>query len=1356
MTIKALTLSEAIKVPPTPFPGLRPFEFHESDLFFGRDGQVEKLIIKLADARFVAVVGTSGSGKSSLVRAGLMPALVSGMMESAGTRWRIAVTRPGNDPIGSLSLALNKPEVFGSDDPENAAIQVVVTEATLRRGSRGLVEAVRQNAMADKENLLVVVDQFEELFRFAREASRKTKDESERYQNDAAAFVKLLLEAKSQREVNIFVVLTMRSDFLGDCAQFWDLPEAINESQYLIPRLTRDQLREVITGPVALGGAEITPRLITQLLNDIGDKQDQLPVLQHLLMRVWDEWKEKRLEVEIKKGDARARRPHMEVHEAVGLDLCCYYAVGGMAEALSRHADEAFNELPDERHREVTEKMFKALTEKGPDNREIRRPIMLGEICATANATEAEVITVIEAFRHPQKSFLMPPAGVALNAESLIDISHESLIRGWERLEAWVEDEARSARIYRRLAETAELHREGHAGLWGDPDLQLALDWQEKNGPNLEWARRYHPQFETAMAFLDASEQKRAKDLAESERQQLAEIARAKRELEQAQALAEAQERRAEAERLKAEEQQQRLIQQAKATSRLRRLLGVLGVVALLALGSTVAALTAYRRAQAASVEAAAQKSIAIKEKENAEKAARHAEEQQWFALRASEEAKNQKSIAVSEKENAVKAAREAEKQRQIALKAVKEAELQSLFALQETENAEKAALEAEKQKQKAEKSEQRFRQLNYVANMNLAEKAFAEGNRLRGYELLDGFLPNGTAPKVGDVRDFAWYRVWRLNHNETFTLKGHGGPVTEVAFSPDGKTMASVSADGSVKLWDVNTNQELRVLQGHGGPVTAVAFSPDRITLASGSDDETVKLWDLSTGLELRTINLENSVAALAFSPDGKTLACGTGDISVKLWDVSMNQLRELKGHLGPITAVAFSSDGKTLASGSGDTTVKLWDLRTQKELGTLKVHNRTVYGVAFSPDGEMLASASRDTTVILWDVSTKQDLSTLTGHKDSVSAVAFSPDGKTLASASDDRTVKLWNVHMRREMSTLKGHEGAVLHVAFSPGGRTLASAGHDHTAKLWDMSTTLPLSPLKRHISKVADIAFSPDGKTFVTANRDSTVKLWDVSMKQLSELKGQLGPITAVAFSPDGKTLAGAGNDKMVTLWDVSTQQHLTTLKGHGSPVTAVAFSPDGKTLASASRDTTVIMWDLGTKQELSKLKGHKESVTAVAFSPDGKTLASAGDDNAVILWDVSTNQELGKLKHSDALSAVVFSPDGKTLACATRETTVKLWDVETKQELSPFKGHLGSVSAVAFSPDGKTLASASWDSAVKLWDVSTRQELSTLQHEGVVLDVAFSPDGKTLATTGDNNVRLWLAATDREVAAQRNR
>ncbi len=529
-----------IGTPINPFPGLRPFEFDESHLFFGRDGQSEQLINKLVRTRFLAVVGTSGSGKSSLVRAGLLPALRGGFMLSAGSGWRIARLRPGNDPIGKLTAVINSRDVFGPEDDEKEALHTALTEATMRRGSRGLVEAANQNALPHDENLLVVVDQFEELFRFAHEASRKTIDESERYQNDAAAFVKLLLEAHRQRELNIYVVLTMRSDYLGDCSQFWGLPEAINESQYLIPRLTRDQLREAITGPVAVGGGKITPRLVARLLNDVGDHQDQLPVLEHLLMRVWDEWKEKRLEVEVKEGEKTARKPHKKVHEGEAIDLCCYDAVGGMAEALSRHADEAFNELPDDRHRDVAEKLFKALTERGSDNREIRRPITLSEICEVAKTDDGEAIeekvkTVIETFRSQGRSFLMPRAGRVLDNNSLIDISHESLIRGWKgkdnqkRLKEWVDEEAASAGEYLRLVDTATRYQQGKEALLRDNGLQTALDWREKNDPKPAWARRYHPNFHEAMSFLDKSlAARKAEDIA-SEQRSKSEIRRAER-----------------------------------------------------------------------------------------------------------------------------------------------------------------------------------------------------------------------------------------------------------------------------------------------------------------------------------------------------------------------------------------------------------------------------------------------------------------------------------------------------------------------------------------------------------------------------------------------------------------------------------------------------------------------------------------------------------------------------------------------------------------------------------------------------------------------------------------------------------
>ena len=490
-----------------PFPGLRPFETDEYRLFFGREGQADELLTRLQRTRFLAVVGTSGSGKSSLIRAGLMPALRGGMMKGAGSGWRIAVMRPGGDPMGNLAAELVKKDVLsqaGAGLPESEAEAVI--EATLRSGSLGILNVARQARLGEHEKLLVVVDQFEELFRFRAAHEGSSVDV-------ASAFVKLVLEASQQRELSIYIVLTMRSDFLGDCAQFQGLPEAINDGQYLIPRMTRDERRFAVTGPVGVTRGKISEPLINRLLNDVGDNPDQLPILQHALMRTWEHW-----------------QAHRRDGEPIGLEH--YEAIGTMSDALSRHADEAYNELPDEKSRKIAERLFKALSERGTDNRELRRPTRLDTLCKITGASVPEVIAVIDTFRRGGRSFLMPPDGTELHADSVIDISHESLIRNWQRLKDWVNEEAQSVRIYRRTAETAVLHREGSEGLMQDPALSFVLDWRDKSHPNAAWGERYHPEFATAMTYLEQSRTAREEKLAAEEQRRNEEIERDKRELE--------------------------------------------------------------------------------------------------------------------------------------------------------------------------------------------------------------------------------------------------------------------------------------------------------------------------------------------------------------------------------------------------------------------------------------------------------------------------------------------------------------------------------------------------------------------------------------------------------------------------------------------------------------------------------------------------------------------------------------------------------------------------------------------------------------------------------------------------------
>jgi hypothetical protein len=484
-----------------PFPGLRPFEPDEDHLFFGREKEIDDLLRRLRVTRFLSVVGSSGSGKSSLVRSGLIPSLYSGFMVQAGSGWRVAIFRPGEDPVGHMATALDHPDVLGADD-ELADTRRVLLDATLRRSTLGLVEAVRQARLPAGDNVLLVVDQFEELFRF---------DRSRRIQGaraDAMSFVRLLLEASRQTSVPLYVVLTMRSDFIGDCMEFPGLPEAVNEGQYLVPRMTRDELRSAVTGPVAVGGGEIAPRLVTRLLNDVGEDQDQLPILQHALMRTWDYWEQHR----------RGREP---------IDLEHYGAIGTMTRALAMHAEEAYAEIASPRGHRTAEALFKALTDTFSDSRGVRRPTAVAEIAAIAETDEAEVIAVADTFRQRGRTFLMPPPGVPLGPHSILDLSHESLMRRWHRLIEWAEEERVAAEFYVRLSRSAAWHAEGTAGLWRDPELTLGVRWRDENQPNRAWAERYDANFDRAAAFLRVSEQARDRDTAREEAERRAKLRRA-------------------------------------------------------------------------------------------------------------------------------------------------------------------------------------------------------------------------------------------------------------------------------------------------------------------------------------------------------------------------------------------------------------------------------------------------------------------------------------------------------------------------------------------------------------------------------------------------------------------------------------------------------------------------------------------------------------------------------------------------------------------------------------------------------------------------------------------------------------
>ena len=483
-----------------PYPGFRPFRADEEHLFFGREKQTDELLDRLSRQRFLAVLGVSGSGKSSLVRAGLLPTLQGGFLVAAGADWHTVTMRPGVDSLGALARALcglDEEARDGGGELEEGELQARLTEVTLRSGGLGLIRAVRHLRLPAGTNLLLLVDQFEELFRYKQRADAAAAED------DAAAFVKLLLEATGQEELPLFVVLTMRSDFLGDCADFPGFAEAINRGQYLIPKMTRDEMRLAITGPARVAGAAVSERLVQTLLNAGGDHPAQLPILQHALMRTWEE-----------------TRRGAGTDGGILLDLEVYRRIGGVDEAIALHAEEAFAEL-DEGLRGTCERLFRALTQRSRDPRGTRRPTPLGELAAITGDSTDELMRVIEVFHREGRWFLMPPPGVEIAPGTVIDISHESLMHEWHRLAAWIRDEAESVRVYLRLAEAARLNAEGKASLFRNPSLQVALDWRERERPSQAWGLRYDPGYSTAMDFLHRSalEQHRLEELARVTRQ---------------------------------------------------------------------------------------------------------------------------------------------------------------------------------------------------------------------------------------------------------------------------------------------------------------------------------------------------------------------------------------------------------------------------------------------------------------------------------------------------------------------------------------------------------------------------------------------------------------------------------------------------------------------------------------------------------------------------------------------------------------------------------------------------------------------------------------------------------------------
>ncbi len=1019
-----------------PFPGLRPFKIEESHLFFGREGQSDEVLLKLSKNRFVGVIGPSGSGKSSFIYCGVLPILYGGFLTDASPNWEVVVTRPGAGPIDNLaeSLLKNNKE-YQDTDAEEQKIKRTIFSTLLRSSSLGLVEAIEQSRRSEDVNYLILVDQFEELFRFKDSTDPNSV-------NETLAFVNLLMEAVNYPDAPIYVAITMRSDFIGDCAQFPELTRKINDSHYLIPQLTREQKRRAIEGPMAVGGAVITPRLVQTLLNDLGDNPDQLPILQHALMRTWSYWSNYR------------------DYDDEAVDLKHYEAIGTMSEALSMHANEAYDELT-EAQKHICEVMFKAITEKRGENFGIRRPTRLNEIAAIANCTEEEITEVVDKFREPGRSLLTPAHGTPITSKSMVDISHESLMRIWVRLKNWVDDEADAVQMYLRLAEAAAQYQVGKAGLWRPPDLQLALNWLAKHKPTLIWGQRYNPAFERTMIFLEYSRK-------EFETEQRI------RELEQ-----------------------KRKLQRARITA---IVFGTLTIIALLFLVYAF-----IQKTQAETNEARA-----IAAQREADENRKKAEEQTEIALFEKEQAELQRRIADRERLRAEEAQLLAEQNAEAARRAEAEANKQRNLAVENEQLAKDNAVRANNNAELARKAEADAQRKRYVAQgkamalQSLTLTSDTELEALLAQQAYHFNTDNGGYEYDTDIYNGLYYALRNNNHALTSSLPGHDlGAARSLVTHGKDDHIYSGGSDGKIIRWSqVNGLWKSEVLVDKTSranyQVYSMDINPDETRLAAAGlytiDDRNnyIELYDLTNmkAAPKKLTGFMYNIEDVHFSPDGKGLyARDNGGRSIKFSDFTTT--REVVNPPVKINSIDLSSDGKYLAGAGDDGTLYIWDVANNYAVTEVKNLGSHLTALTWHPSENQLIIGNE--AGIMRIVRSGVIVRTLTGHEGPIESIRYNHSATFFASASKDRSVRLWNVARLTEPPIrLLDHSDWVWTLTFSPDDEQIMVGLHStiQTVRQGDLMTEASIRAYPTKIPTMSNILCSEFIKRNMTKDEWAT--------------------------------------------------------------------------------------------------------------------------------------------------------------------------------------------------------------------------------------------------------------------------
>jgi WD40 repeat protein/energy-coupling factor transporter ATP-binding protein EcfA2 len=1180
-----------------PYPGLRPFEAEDQPLFFGREAQVSAMLVQLEDHRFVAVVGSSGSGKSSLVRAGLLPAVREGFLLGT-TDWLTIIIKPGHQPYQRLVRALHRATrsaeasvaVPTADDPLTP--EETATLATLRRTDRGLLTALNELAISSESRVMVVVDQFEELFAFRRAGVNRDTVTS---RDEAAAFVGMLLRSASDPAGRVWAILTMRSDFIGDCEAFLGLPEQISRSQFLVPRLDRGQMEEAIARPASVEeGAFKTftfkDGLVNRIINEAGDRPDQLPLMQHALMRTW------------KRATVRAG-----VNGSVKVTPEDYEQAGGIEKALSLHADAAWDEIKDgPKKAHLARRLFLLLCDISPDGQITRRRPKVDEVQAVTGASVPEIEQVIRVFQQDDRNFLLPPPAQHLTAESYLDISHEALLRQWRLFAGeWQEQERRDASELRRLAELASLRKQGQGvGLLPARDLERIARWKQRVSP--EWAHRYVTQNEWAdtLAFVEDSqaEMKREEEVRRNE-------ARRKRAWVVAVAL-------------------------------------VLAVATLVSLSAAIFSFLQMTRARQA--EQAGKEQLFLSLLTSARAGRFSGQLGQRFdsldalakaaRIHVDEQLRNEATVAM-----ALPDFRPGPSWDQDGITAVDEsykfsakADAGGLITVRSVpDGREVGRIESGSKSNGMLFSKDGRFLAQYCTNPNNTWRVWRWADK---HSVLGAPVPGAWC--VAFSPDSHQIAIGQKNHILLFDLdtgeklrglEAHG-VVHALAFSPDNRWLA-VGYDGAeiTSIYNAANGDNLADLPVGPTGNQVVAWHPDGVRLAIGSSDPRIQIWNVETKFKVATLDGHvQLVTNLSFHPGGELLASYGWEGVCRIWNPSSGRQLLQTSSFRPIY---FSTDGRwfgTIRSGNKD---RLLEAASTPEYRTIVSSRGTgkgdYYVGAMSPDGRLFAFGMED-GVRIWDPSTWRELAFLPVKE--TRSVIFQPDGHEMLTCGPGGGLLRWPIQGSPDTSNKirLGPPKAIAldstptRASLSQDGRTLAVVCEPRGSYLVDLTTGSVKSPLLAH-QQAGWVALSPDGRWMASSGWHSDgATLWDTANGKVVKELG-LGQMTNVAFTPDSRKLVTCRAEEL-RFWDLASPDQSRPVPAEpGGAWRDIAFSPDGKLMAMALAPTVVQLCEIASGRMVARIEDpHGDRVTWMGFNADGTHLLTSSEYTKVIHdWDLRT-------------------------------------------------------------------------------------------------------------------------------------